>query len=94
MMDPLIALIVLGGSLGIVAVAIGNAMSYRSIRAGSGISQTGIRIQSGALGAMFLLAAGFGAIATIRVGVWPLLVLLIPTAALGLFFVVGTVRRH
>ena len=93
-MDPLIALIVLGGIVVIIAVVIGNVLSYQSIRAGGRISQTGIRIQSGALGAMFLLAAGFGAFAMIRAGVWPLLILLIPIAALGLLFVVATVRRH
>ena len=91
-MDPILALIVLGVTLAMVAVVVGAVLNLRSVRAGAGLSKTGTRITLLVVGSFQLVVAAFGILGTIRAGIWPLLVLALPFIVFGRACIVGAIR--
>jgi hypothetical protein len=93
-MDPILTLIVFGTILVVVAVLAGGVLNLRSVRAGAGLSKTGTRITLLVMGSFQLVVAAFGVYGTIRAGVWPLLVLVLPLIAVGLALIAGAFQRR
>jgi phosphatidylglycerophosphate synthase len=91
-MDLGLAAIAAVTTLSFLLVATGMVVNARSIRASRGPSARGVRLAFLPIGAMLMAVACVGVASMLFVGAWPLVVLMVPVALVGVAFLRTGVR--
>ena len=78
--------------IGAAAIGVGTFINFRRVRAGLGPSPTALRILIGTAAGVILAVDCVALISILTAGIWPALVVLIPTLLVCVALIVGLVQ--